>query len=161
MEMQTGTTTNELLDNTWYLLKLNTCLPYDPVIPGYISQNSAYLCWWKEMNLGVCNSTELGTTQRSINRKADEHILVYLYCSAAMRGKNVSLHRVIRKALTNIMLTDRSQEKRAQAICCYLYKAQRQAKGISAIRGQAVGDPQGEKLCLERVFGEEGFWGRG
>ena len=111
--------------------------------------------------MGVCNSTELGTTQRSINRKADEHILVYLYCSAAMRGKNVSLHRVIRKALTNIMLTDRSQEKRAQAICCYLYKAQRQAKGISAIRGQAVGDPQGEKLCLERAFGEEGFWGRG
>ena len=101
------------------------------------------------MNLGVCNSTELETTQRPINRKAGEHILVYSYCSAAMRGKNVSLHRVIKKALTNIMLTDRSQDKRGQAICCYLYKVQRQAKGIPAITGQAVGYPKGEKLCLE------------
>ena len=39
------------------------------------------------MNLGVCNSTELETTQRSINRKADKHILVYLYRCAAMRRK--------------------------------------------------------------------------
>ena len=101
------------------------------------------------MNLGVCNSTELETTQRSINRKADEHILVYLYLCAAMKRKHVSLHRVIRKALTNIMLTDRTQEKRAQAICFYLYKVERQAKGISAITGQAVGYPKGEKLCLE------------
>ena len=101
------------------------------------------------MNLGVCNSTELETTQRSINRKADEHILVYLYLCAAMKRKHVSLHRVIRKALTNRMLTGRSQEKRAQAICCYLYKVQRQAKGISAITGQAVGYPKGAKLCLE------------
>ena len=101
------------------------------------------------MNLGVYNSTELETTQRSINRKADEHIIVYIYLCAAMKRKNVSLHRVIRKALTNIMLTDRSQEKRAQAIYFYLYKVQRQAKGISAITGQAVGYPKGEKLCLE------------
>ena len=137
--------------------------------------------------MGVCNSTELETTQRSINRKADKHILVYLYCCAAMRRNNVSLHRVIRKALTNRsinrkadkhilvylyccaamrrnnvslhrvirkaltnrMRTERSQEKRAQAICFYLYKVQRQAKGISAIRGQAIGYPKGEKLCLE------------
>ena len=76
-------------------------------------------------------------------------ILVYLYLCAAMKRKNVSLHRVIRKALTNIMLTDRTQEKRAQAICFYLYKVERQAKGISAITGQAVGYPKGEKLCLE------------
>ena len=66
-----------------------------------------------------------------------------------MKRKHVSLHRVIRKALTNRMLTGRSQEKRAQAICCYLYKVQRQAKGISAITGQAVGYPKGAKLCLE------------
>ena len=71
-----------------------------------------------------------------------------------MRRKNVPLHRVIRKALTDIMLTERSQEKRAQAICFYLYKVQRQAKGISASRGQAIGYLKGEKLCLERVFGE-------
>ena len=88
-------------------------------------------------------------TNRSINRKADKHILVYLYCCAAMRRNNVSLHRGIRKALTNRMRTERSQEKRAQAICFYLYKVQRQAKGISAIRGQAIGYPKGEKLCLE------------
>ena len=66
-----------------------------------------------------------------------------------MRGKNVSLHRVIKKALTNIMLTDRSQDKRGQAICSYSYKVQRQAKGIPAIMCQAVGYPKGEKLCLE------------
>ena len=66
-----------------------------------------------------------------------------------MRRNNVSLHRVIRKALTNRMRTERSQEKRAQAICFYLYKVQRQVKGISAIRGQAIGYPKGEKLCLE------------
>ena len=66
-----------------------------------------------------------------------------------MRRNNVSLHRVIRKALTNRMLTERSQEKRAQAICFYLYKVHRQVKGISAIRGQAIGYPKGEKLCLE------------
>ena len=88
-------------------------------------------------------------TNRSINRKADKHILVYLYRCAAMRRNNVSLHRVIRKALTNRMRTERSQEKRAQAICFYLYKVQRQVKGISAIRGQAIGYPKGEKLCLE------------
>ena len=58
-------------------------------------------------------------------------------------------YTVIRKVLTNIMLTEKSQEKRAQAICFYLYKVQRQAKGISAIRGQAIGYPKGEKLCLE------------
>ena len=52
------------------------------------------------------------------------------------------------------MLTERSQEKRAQAICFYLYKVQRQAKGISASRGQAIGYLKGEKLCLEGVFGE-------
>ena len=113
------------------------------------------------MNLGVCNSTELETTQRSINRKADKHILVYLYRCAAMRRKNVSLHRVIRKALANLMLTERSQEKGKQAICFYLYKVQRQAKGISASRGQAIGYLKGEKLCLEGVFGGGGFWGCG
>ena len=106
------------------------------------------------MNLGVCNSTELETTQRSINRKADKHILVYLYHCAAMRRKNVSLHRVIRKVLANLMQTERSQEKGKQAICFYLYKVQRQAKGISASRGQAIGYLKGEKLCLEGVFGE-------
>ena len=106
------------------------------------------------MNLGVCNSTELETTQRSINRKADKHILVYLYRCAAMRRNNVSLHRVIRKALTNRMQTERSQEKRAQAISFNLYRVQRQAKGISASRGQAIGYLKGEKLCLEGVFGE-------
>ena len=105
--------------------------------------------------------TELETTQRSINRKADKHILVYWYCCATRRRNNVSLHRVIRKALTNRMRTERSQEKRAQAICFYLYKVQRQAKGISAIRGQAIGYPKGEKLCLEWVFGVGGFWGCG
>ena len=66
-----------------------------------------------------------------------------------MRRNNVSLHRGIRKALTNRMLTERSQEKRAQAISVYLYRVQRQAKGISAIRGQAIVYPKGEKLCLE------------
>ena len=66
-----------------------------------------------------------------------------------MRRKNVSLHRVIRKVLANLMQTERSQEKRAQAISFNLYRVQRQAKGISAIRGQAIGYPKGEKLCLE------------
>ena len=66
-----------------------------------------------------------------------------------MRRNNVSLHRVIRKALKNRMLTERSQEKRAEAICLYLYRVQRQAKRISAIRGQAIGYSKGEKLCLE------------
>ena len=100
-------------------------------------------------------------TNRSINRKADKHILVYWYCCATRRRNNVSLHRVIRKALTNRMLTERSQEKRSQAVSVYLYRVQRQAKGISAIRGQAIVYPKGEKLCLEWVFGGGGFWGCG
>ena len=159
VEVQTGTTTKKLFANSWYLLKLNTCFPYDPVIPGHISQNSAYMCWWKDMNLGVCNWT--GNYPKVHQQEADKHILVYLYLCAAMRRNNVSLHRVIRKALTNRMLTERSQEKRAQAISVYLYRVQRQAKGISAIRGQAIGYPKGEKLCLEWVFGGGGFWGCG
>ena len=108
------------------------------------------------MNLGVCNSTVLETTQRSINRKADKHILVYLYRCAAMRRNNVSLHRVIRKALTNRMQTERSQEKRAQAISFNIYRVQRQAKGISAIRGSGYWLPQGG----EAVSGMS-IWARG
>ena len=97
--------------------------------------------------MGVCNSTELETTQRSINRKADKHILVYLYCCATRRRNNVSLHRVIRKALTNRMWTER--RKKSTGYKFLLYRVQRQAKGISAIRGQAIGYPKGVKLCLE------------
>ena len=99
--------------------------------------------------MGVCNSTELETTQRSINRKVDKHILVYLYCCAAMRRNNVSLHRVIRKALTNRMRTQRSQEKREQARSFYCLEYRGRQKESLLLGGQAIGYPKGEKLCLE------------
>ena len=54
------------------------------------------------------------------------------------------------------MLTERSQEKGKQAICFYLYKVQRQAKGISAIRGSSYWLPEGGEAMSGRSI-----WGRG
>ena len=78
-----------------------------------------------------------------------------------MRRKNVSLHRVIRKVLANLMQTERSQEKGKQAICFYLYKVQRQAKGISAIRGSSYWLPEGGEAMSGKSIWGGGFWGCG
>lgn len=106
------------------------------------------------MNLGVCNSTELETTQRSINRKADKHILVYLYRCAAMRRNNVSLHRVIRKALTNRMRTQRSQEKREQAISFYCIEYRGRQKESLLLGVRLLVTPRGRSCVWNEYLGE-------
>ena len=112
------------------------------------------------MNLGVCNSTQLETTQRSINRKADKHILMYLYCCAAMRRNNVSLHRVIRKALTNRMWTERSQEKRAQAINFYYIEYRGRQKESLLLGFRLLVTPRGRSCVWNEYLGEGllGLW---